>query len=412
LTDTPPRPPRDSHLRDRLDRRQLGWIVAALLLLPVVSYVGWRLNDHPQVRAAFPHWVIDGHLMFDGYGDYALALRDALSGRGPDGGLRSFASQFLHADRLVYPLAILACALPVGGSIPFGAAIASTIFSLLAFAMFARIAAEWFDLRGRDLFWLLALFLSHVAVIGAWSRGMADSAALCILLAILYWSERAARTRTVGAFAILAALLALGALTKTILILAIPLPILALLLMLARTPAQIAAWGSLCAVGPFAALAAVQLGLRWLGGGESANARFLSDAISSVFTRGSEWFRYAAVAGGLMIGLAVQVWPFLAFASREPDAPPSHRFGWRDPRWMLPLAWIALYLAQRFAFSGYALHHSRARYGLPLVPCAMLLAWPGVVALARRHAWARWTPAAMVAANLALFVVFHLRQVG
>src|SRR5690606_11286693 len=78
-----------------------------------------------------------------------------------------------------------------------------------------------------------------------------------------------------------------------------------------------------------------------------------------------------------------------------------------EARWAVHAAWIGLYLAQRFAFSGFHEAHSRARYGLPIVPGLILLAFPGVAALAQRRKWGRWVAPALVGANLAVWFAFH-----
>jgi hypothetical protein len=165
----------------------------------------------------------------------------------------------------------------------------------------------------------------------------------------------------------------------TLLAMALALPVLAIILARGRTPGRMLAALALCVAAPPGALALMLGAAELVGMGESAGALFAKKALGSLGEVASfGWAVYAAKAGLLVGALTFQAHP----------------------------------LFQRLLVSGYHMGHSRARYGLPLVPSLLLLSYPGMAALAGRYAWARWIPAAIVAANVGVWGLFALARLA
>lgn len=396
-------------LFERLTPPQRWTLLGLVALVTALSIFGWLANRRPDVRAQFPEWVFDGMVMFDGYGNYADAILRAVRDPSPEN--REYLLGFLrghgHADRFVYPAFTAAVALVVG-SIPISGVIVAVGFSLLTLLAFNRLAVRHLDLRGPDLLWIHALFLTHLGIIGAWARPMAEPLALYFLLAAIHHSAVLRERRSAASIAKLVVLIGLASYTKAVLVLAALMPAAAIVLAVTRTRGQLLLGALLCLAVPPALLALYQAALLFLGR-EAAHYAFYRQALATlphIPWTDPAFQSFVVTAGGLMVLLALQIYPlFLVF----PRGGNPLAFRWRDPRWTLHALWIGAYLAQRVLFSGFSLGHSRARYGVPLVPSMILLAYPGLRALRERFGWGRWVPPAIALGNLAVWFLFHMR---
>jgi hypothetical protein len=287
---------------------------------------------------------------------------------------------------------------------PTSGVIVATLASLLAWLLFARLAIEWFDYEGSEFFGLNLLYLFHVCIVTAWSRPMTEPLMLVFLLMIMREAALFGARPSIGRGALIAALLVAGFYTKTIIIMAATLPVAAYLATWARTKARLLGGLLIAAMLPFALFALFMAAL-WFLGEDSEHLQFYLLAFESLATApyGFRHFISLLVPLGVMTFIAVQVFPVFLVRPREGRL---HRWSWRESRWLLPTLWIAVYLAQRFAFFGVSLNHGRARYGVPIAPFILLLAYPGIQAFVRRYRWGWAAPYVLVVANIYVFGIF------
>lgn len=355
----------------RLSPAQRVALGALFLLSYAISFLWWRENGQRHLQLEeFRAWEFRGYVLYDGYGNFAERLHDAMVHPGAESfdRLGEFSRGYLHLIRPVFP-ALIATLNLAFRDILLSAIVANLLASLLCVWAFNLLLTRHFDFGAPAQFRLNALLLAHVGVVGMLARPMADALALFWLLlafhAALDW-EASRRWRDLG---VLSLVVALGILTKT----ASVLVLLALPLGLARfgggSRGQVALRLGGALLGGAALIAGV-LGLAKLLFADHQAVVFLFQVVRGPFENPPDaaYLKVYGRAAVLFLALALQVHPLFWGGNRRV----------LEPRFRLLLAWVLVYVAQRFVFSGFNLFHSRARYGIPLVPAALLLAWPGI----------------------------------
>jgi hypothetical protein len=366
-----------------------------------VSFLWWQQNDNRDaILSTYPEWEFSGFVLYDGYGNFAEHLYRAMVEPGTESWqrLRGFSATYIHTLRPVFPACIALMNL-LFHNILVSAIVVNLLASLGFVYAFNLLLTRHFEFQEDSLFHLNVLAITHVGVVGMLARPMADALSMCLLLlvfhaALLVREQR--NWRHIAALALLV-LLCVAAKTVTVLVLA-ALPV-ALIAFKGLTRQQ--AWGrvALTAGAGSVGLAAFLWVLHTFFLENEAVA-FLFEVLKGPFVAppSGDYLKVYARAGVLFLALALQAYPLFWPGNRR----------MLEPRYRLLLAWLAVYILQRFLFSGFNLDYSRARYGIPLVPAALIVAWPGVERwLGARAGWFAW---GMVAANGAVWVAAFLKE--
>ena len=363
------------------------------------SYYWWvHSNNAKLIAQQVPGWNNNGYMLYDGYGLYASYIYLWLANPSAEtwANLAVFAGDYIHSFRPLYPL-LVAVANFFCQHIVLSSVAVNTLTSLGALLVFHRLAKHHYVQSRTELFWLDLFFLSHVSIVGMLARPMADSLALLLLLAAMMFFLHALRGDN-WCYLAASAAFALAVLAKTVMI----------LFVLAMPLALMPNWWNDKALRLrlFSIGAAILLGFVGLlvilrsAFSESGSVQFIFMIIDSLgIPTDPHVLRHAAIAGGLFLAIAFQAHPlFIAFNRRL-----------REPQYALHVAWIAIYVLQRFVCIGFDVDHSRSRYPVPIVPSILLLALPGI----RRIGNGRFLPAialVIILMNYGLWLALLARE--
>jgi hypothetical protein len=353
---------------------QTGVLLAALALSFALSFWRWAEVDHREsILPLNPQWEFGGRILFDGYGNYAEVIYNLLSrpSKTTYQEFCDFACAYIHSSRPLYPF-LVALANFVFRDILYSSIAVNVLASLLSLYLFSLILRRHFSYEGANLFYPCLLMVSHVSIIGMLGRPMSDSAALALLLlaihtAYLFWQDQSAKR-----LAALLAVLAAAFLAKTVLMMLIASVPLALVAG-SRKDARSFFLGFClyCATPVFVLLFSLAILHQIFP--EHSTLRFILECCAGAahMQLDAPYFKAAV----LFLAISFQAYPVFIVFNRQ----------WRVPRFALHWTWMAFYLAQRFAFSGFNLDYSRGRYGIPLVAGAIILAWPAMQRLLDRR---------------------------
>lgn len=386
-----------------LNRRQIAILAILFCLSYAISHVWWSGNDNREaILANYPQWEFHGLILYDGYGNYAEHLFEAISNPGEEslGSLREFSRGYIHTLRPLFPLLVALVALAVR-DILIAAILVNLAASLAAIYLLNLLIRRHLAFRGSAAFRLNLLFISHVSIVGMFARPMSDALALagillCFHLALCFLEEKRLSTLAWLALAILGTV---SAKTVTVLLLgALPLG----LIKTDGIPGRTLAFRFLLVSGGAFLAGVAILGLLKLFFPEHQAVVFLFEVLRGplgMFRAGPEWWTLFIKAAILFLAISLQAYPFFWMGNRE----------WLKPVYRILLAWIALYLLQRFVFAGFNLSYSRARYGIPLVPGAILLAYPGMIRLFGEKGTG-YATIALAALNYALWPAILIKE--
>ncbi|MCX7018152.1 MAG: hypothetical protein WCK47_01860 [bacterium] len=353
---------------------RMAWAVLLAFIIVaafVSSFYSWTHNTHELVlRGRYPTWYRGGHVLFDGYGDYADAIRDwimAPQTRWPQ--FQRFLHEHVHANTLIYPLLAALVGLSGLGTVwsCFAVTLAASVLCLYLFYLLILQRDREFGTPAKICF---VAFVLHVPNLSGWCRPLPDMLALDVLLLFFLCYRRFRESGEMRWIVLCTGLCVAGALTKSVLLLLTPL----LVVLLARN-CFIAPCGSLTvrvrlSLAIAGALCVVAAAALAVSASHTPGIRFL---VHSTLNALDSWrqagdFKLVAFGALLFAGLSFNLYPLIAAS------------GWKKGlagREFEHIAWIALYLIQRFWHAGFNLGYGRARYGIPLAASALILALPG-----------------------------------
>ncbi len=379
-------------------RGQCAFLAALFAALWIMSFLWWKNNaNRDALIAAHPEWESSGFVLYDGYGEYARHLKAAAVSPSKEtrGELRSFAANYVHAPRPVFPLVVAAVDIPVR-NLAVSASVANLASVVALFLVWNALLVRFFGFEGTDLFLLHLLALTHVSTIGSLARPVADVMAMAFVLGAILATcdfERTGRLRSAG---LALALVIAGAATKMIAALLLPAIVLSVAASKRRSPG-----GKAIIAAGVAGLALMVAAGALLLRTDTASGQFMRAALAGP----AELFTSPALLPGFLksgivfLALSLQIWVVCAVFNRSALSSPARLF----------LLWGSFYLLQRFLFYGFSLWHSRARYGFPLVAAAIVLGYPGLKRLAGPRA-ARYACFAVAGLNLAVWLAVYIRE--
>ena len=336
------------------------------------SFYAWTHNTHEfTLRADFPTWFMYGYPLFDGYGDYAAAIRHLL--QNPLSGWTQFLSflrGYFHSNTPLFPL--VAAVFSLGGiGILWSCFLTTLLSSVACLLLFHRLLLQRDPGFGTPAKLCFIGFALHVPNLSGWCRPLPDTMALAIIIGFFVGYRQFRDTHRKRWLWFCVGCCVVGVFAKTLVLLLLPLLVLLLVRDLIRRSELRRKRRVRMAVATLLFLLTAIVLTGALYGNRMECFRFIYDSTHNAY---DAWRSIPdpmpiVRAGVLFLFLAFGLYPLLTACglSRRLVGGELEHF-----------AWIAIYLLQRLWHASFNMGYGRARYGIPLAASVLILALPGV----------------------------------
>ncbi len=354
-----------------LNKWQRIIVILAIIFSFLISFYRWKNSVHKDsILQVYPEWEFNGYILYDGYGNYAEHIYNFIISPSRDSynNLKEFISGYIHSSRPVYPI-FVAIVNIVTRDILISSIIVNTIASLLCIYMLNIILIHHFSYKGKHLFYLNLLFISHISIIGMLGRPMTDALSLVFLFLTIHLAYVFSKDYKAEYLLLLIVVLTIAIFTKTILLmLAFTIPLSITVSNSKNLKRIVLNFVYFCII-PFILFIILILMLKRLYP-DQATISFLFDCIDGAmhFSFEPQWMKYFIKAAILFLAVALQIYPIFILFNKDLF----------KLKFNLHLFWMIIYIIQRFIFAGFNLSYSRGRYGIPLVAGAIILAYPTI----------------------------------
>jgi len=380
-----------------LTKLERAILFLAIIFSFFISFYRWKLSVNKEsVLSVYPEWNFNGYILYDGYGNYAEHIYKVIINPSTESynDLKTFIGHYIHSSRPIYPIVVAIFNIVIR-DIVVSSFVVNTIACLLCLYVLNIILRNHFSYKGRDLFYINLLFISHISIIGMLGRPMSDGLALFLLLLSIHLAYQYCQSsKPLHLFSLTITLIIAIFIKSVLFMLAIIIPISITLANRKDVKRDILSFIYFCVIPLFLFVVLLVILKRCYP--NQATLVFVFNCVDGAmhFSFDPQWLKYFVKSAILFLAVSLQIYPLFIIFNKELF----------KLKYNLHLFWMIIYIIQRFIFAGFNLSYSRGRYGIPLVAGAIILAYP-IIKKYLDKKWAKTVICGLVLVNYLFWIV-------